>query len=154
MLLLLLLLLLLSIFSPFIVKKKIAMHRQWSTFGAFSTFAVQVRGLGSPCLFLSLTLTALPPDPGEVWEATVMNLGHSLRKLGQLAAAQEQYEAALSMSPSPGGHVYSALAFVLHLQGKLDAAIDNYHRALSVRPEDPFTTEMLTAAMDEALSLS
>lgn len=83
-----------------------------------------------------------------------MNLGHALRKLGQLSAAQEQYEAALSMSSRPGAHAYFSLAFVLHLQGKLDEAIDYYHLSLSVRPEDPFTTEMLAAAMDEALSLS
>lgn len=81
-----------------------------------------------------------------------MNLGHAHRKLGQLAEAQQQYEAALSMSPAPGAHVYSALGFVLHLQGKLDDAIDRYHQALSAKPEDNFTTEMLTAALDEALS--
>ena len=87
-----------------------------------------------------------------MWEATVLNLGHALRKLGQLAAAQQQYETALTLSSAPGAHVYTALGFVLQLQGKLDEAIDKYHQSLSVRSEDNFTTEMLAAAMEEALS--
>ena len=28
-------------------------------------------------------------------------------------------------------------------------AIENYHKALSLRPEDTFTAEMLTAAVEE-----
>lgn len=32
-------------------------------------------------------------------------------------------------------------------------AIDNYHKALSLRPEDTFTAEMLTAAVEECADL-
>lgn len=35
------------------------------------------------------------------------------------------------------------------MQGASQEAIDNYHRALSWRPEDTFTAEMLTTAMQE-----
>ena len=36
------------------------------------------------------------------------------------------------------------------VQGDLEAAIEHYHKALGLRPEDTFTTEMLTAALAEA----
>lgn len=36
-------------------------------------------------------------------------------------------------------------------KGRLQDAIDSYHRALSWRPEDAFAAEMLTAAMKEAV---
>ena len=83
-----------------------------------------------------------------------MNLGHAYLKLGDYQAAQQQYETALSMTAAPTASVYASLAFSLHLQGRLDEAIDKYHQALSVKPEDNFTTELLTAAMEEALSPS
>jgi anaphase-promoting complex subunit 6 len=35
------------------------------------------------------------------------------------------------------------------LQGDLVSAIENYHIALGIRPEDTFTAEMLTAALQE-----
>ena len=38
---------------------------------------------------------------------------------------------------------------VSHVQGNLQEAIDNYHRALSWRPEDTFTADMLTIAVKE-----
>lgn len=36
------------------------------------------------------------------------------------------------------------------VQGDLEAAIEHYHKALGLRPEDTFTTEMLTVALIEA----
>ena len=36
------------------------------------------------------------------------------------------------------------------VQGDLEAAIEHYHKALGLRPEDTFTAEMLTAALKEA----
>jgi hypothetical protein len=34
----------------------------------------------------------------------------------------------------------------------VDGAIDSYHEALSRKPEDPFTSEMLTRALSEAVT--
>lgn len=40
----------------------------------------------------------------------------------------------------------------MHLMGDLDEAIDCYHQALSCKPDDPFSSEMLNKALQEALS--
>lgn len=47
---------------------------------------------------------------------------------------------------------YAALGFAKHLSGDVDGAIDSYHEALSRKPEDPFTSEMLTRALAEAVT--
>ena len=47
---------------------------------------------------------------------------------------------------------YAALGFAKHLGGNVDGAIDSYHEALSRKPEDPFTSEMLTRALAEAVT--
>lgn len=45
----------------------------------------------------------------------------------------------------------NALTATLTLtQGDLEPAIEHYHKALGLRPEDTFTAEMLTAALREA----
>ena len=49
---------------------------------------------------------------------------------------------------------FAALAFTKHLMGDLDEAIDFYHQALSCKPDDPFSLEMLNKALQEALSKS
>lgn len=49
---------------------------------------------------------------------------------------------------------FAALAFTRHLMGDLDEAIDFYHQALSCKPDDPFSSEMLNKALQEALSTS
>ena len=38
--------------------------------------------------------------------------------------------------------------------GSLDEAIDLYHQALSCKPDDPFASEMLNKALQEALNTS
>ena len=47
---------------------------------------------------------------------------------------------------------YAALGFAKHLSGNVDGAIVSYHDALSRKPEDPFTSEMLTRALAEAVT--
>lgn len=44
------------------------------------------------------------------------------------------------------------MGFATHLSGDVDGAIDSYHEALSRKPEDPFTSEMLTRALSEAVT--
>lgn len=44
------------------------------------------------------------------------------------------------------------MGFSKHLDGDVDGAIDSYHEALSRKPEDPFTSEMLTRALAEAVT--
>jgi hypothetical protein len=47
---------------------------------------------------------------------------------------------------------YAALGFARHLSGDIDSAIDSYHEALSRKPDDPFSSEMLNRALAEAVT--
>ena len=46
---------------------------------------------------------------------------------------------------------FAALGFAHHLQGHVDQAIDCYHQALGLKPDDGFCTEMLARALQDAL---
>jgi anaphase-promoting complex subunit 6 len=87
--------------------------------------------------------------PTPSWEATLVALGHTLRKLRQWDAAIDCYQQALGLKPGQPG-TYSALGYAHHLKGDVDAAIEQYHKALGLRPEDAFTAEMLAEAMEES----
>lgn len=81
----------------------------------------------------------------------MVNLGHAYRKCRHYKRAVYWYNRALSLAPAQAG-TYAALGYTQHLQGDLLPAIEHYHRALALRPEDAFATEMLTAALkDEAV---
>ncbi len=43
------------------------------------------------------------------------------------------------------------MAFTRHLVGDLEGAIEYYHQALSRKPDDPFSSEMLNRALLEAI---
>lgn len=86
----------------------------------------------------------------EAREPSLLNLGHCLRKLGRLEEAVCCYEAALAIRPRAPS-TYAALGFAHHLAGDSHRAIVHYHQALSLRPDDTFTCEMLSRALEEAL---
>ena len=44
-----------------------------------------------------------------------------------------------------------ALGFAHHLQGHINTAIDHYHKALGLKPDDTFASEMLSRALQAAL---
>lgn len=48
---------------------------------------------------------------------------------------------------------YASLAFTHQLLCQLDLAIEYYHRALGLRPDDAFAASMLSRALSEALDL-
>ena len=74
---------------------------------------------------------ALPPLPPAGREATLVNLGHTLRKQGLYAEAVESYQRALGLRPGQPG-TYSALGYTYHLQGDFDGAIEQYHKVCAV----------------------
>lgn len=43
------------------------------------------------------------------------------------------------------------MGFTHHLVGDIEGAIELYHQALSRKPDDPFSSEMLNRALEEAL---
>ncbi|CAM9804153.1 unnamed protein product, partial [Phaeothamnion confervicola] len=88
------------------------------------------------------------------WTTTRVNLGHCYRKLGRLAEAEREYRSAAMVSPGDAG-THAALGMALHMQGpsRLQEAIEQYHRALALRPDDTFAADMLAKALKEAVSL-
>ncbi|KAG8464771.1 hypothetical protein KFE25_010139 [Diacronema lutheri] len=92
----------------------------------------------------------VPASAAEAREPSLLNLGHTYRRLGQLDKAVSCYQTALSVRPRAAS-TYAALAFAHHLAGDSHQAIVHYHQALSLRPDDTFTSEMLSRALEEAL---
>eukprot|EP00970_Alexandrium_tamarense_P015750 scaffold5469_cov175-Alexandrium_tamarense.AAC.11 len=85
------------------------------------------------------------------WEPTIYNLGQSYRKLKQFSDAILCFEKCVSLNPGNAA-AYAALGFARHLSGDIDSAIDSYHEALSRKPDDPFSSEMLNRALAEAVT--
>ena len=85
----------------------------------------------------------------EAREPSMFNLGHAHRKLREYSEAIKWYESALAIRPRSAS-TFSALGFTHHLQGSLDTAIELYHQALSLKPDDTFTSEMLTEALKKS----
>ncbi|KAA8526750.1 hypothetical protein F0562_009021 [Nyssa sinensis] len=77
------------------------------------------------------TLAHIPSSLSEMWEPTVVNLAHALRKLKRYREAITYYEKALALS-TRSLSTYAGLAYTYHLQ------------ALWLKPDDQFCTEMLT----------
>jgi len=98
-----------------------------------------------------LDAIALVPHPlTDEWEATVVNVAHAYRKMNDFDNAIEWYERALSLAPKCAG-THTALGFTHQLKGNfqtnMSEAIECYHKALSLRPDDTFAQEMLTLAL-------
>ena len=95
---------------------------------------------------LQQAIDLLPQPLSPSWAGTVVNIGHAARKQKKFAAALEAYNAALALAPwSPS--VYAAIGFTHHLQGEYGLAIDMYHKALSLRADDPFASDLLYTAL-------
>ncbi|XP_058078936.1 anaphase-promoting complex subunit 6-like [Magnolia sinica] len=56
------------------------------------------------------------------------------------------YEKALALS-TRSLSTYAGLAYTHHLQDNFNSAITYYHKALWLKPDDQFCTEMLTLAL-------
>jgi tetratricopeptide (TPR) repeat protein len=84
------------------------------------------------------------------WESTLFNLGHCYRKTRKFDLACLCFSQCSTLRPDKFS-TYSALGFTKHLMNDLDGAIECYHRALSVKADDPFSTEMMNRALQEAL---
>lgn len=84
----------------------------------------------------------------SAWEATVVNLAHVMRKLQQHQQALQLYQQALGLNRTNPGS-YAGLAYTYQLMGNSAAAVEHYHKALSLRPDDTFASEMLGLALQE-----
>jgi len=87
---------------------------------------------------------------GENWEPTLFNLGHCYRKLKQYDKAIKYYTLASSILPNnPSALV--ALGFSQHVSGNLAEAIDYYHQALGMQPDDTLASQLLETALREQM---
>ena len=100
--------------------------------------------------FLERAISLVPQPLTDRWEATVVNLAHANRKLNNFDDAIAWYERALSLAPRVAS-TYTALGFTHQLKGNFQShmgeAIECYHKALGLRPDDTFAQEMLTLAL-------
>lgn len=102
--------------------------------------------------YFQKALSSSSSSEQEFWEPTMFNLGQSYRKSKQYANALECFEHCISTCPGKACG-YSALGFTHHLLGNMDDAIEQYHLALSRKPDDTFASEMLYRALQEAIQL-
>jgi anaphase-promoting complex subunit 6 len=87
------------------------------------------------------------------FEHLYFNLGHALRRSGNLTDATEAYELGLQNSPkSASGH--AALGLTHHLLGQVLIAIEQYHIALGLRPGDSIVEELMDLATKDLVRLS
>uniref|UniRef100_A0A383WBY8 Uncharacterized protein n=1 Tax=Tetradesmus obliquus TaxID=3088 RepID=A0A383WBY8_TETOB len=84
----------------------------------------------------------------RAWQATLVNLGHVMRKQQRYSRAIQLYEQALSLSLHDAG-CHAGLAYTHQLMGSSGAAVEHYHKALALRPDDAFAAEMLGLALQE-----
>ncbi|KAJ3452493.1 cell division cycle protein 16 [Anaeramoeba flamelloides] len=82
-------------------------------------------------------------------EPTLFNLGNSYRKLKQFDKAIHYYKEAMSICNHKTS-IYSSLAFTYHLKGELRKAIQYYHKSLALDPNNTFTNEMLSRALEDS----
>ena len=87
----------------------------------------------------------------KYWEPTIFNLGHSYRKCRKFEQALTCFRRCVALCPDAAS-AYSAMAFTKHLMGDVDEAISYYHRALGIKPDDPFCTDMLSRALQDQLT--
>lgn len=114
-------------------------------FNELGVVAFHRKHYGKACELLTRALQ-LSNTPHETF---CSNLGHAFLKCRAYDRALEAFQQAHRLNPR-NASVLSGMAFTLQMQGKLEEAIENYHRALSMQRDDVFATEMLNHAVQEA----
>ena len=74
------------------------------------------------------------------WESLLNNLGHTARKLKKYPESLSYHQQALVLIPMSAS-TYSAIGYVQALQGDLVEAVEAFHKALSLRRDDTFSTK-------------
>jgi anaphase-promoting complex subunit 6 len=119
-------------------------------YNELGVLAYRNRDYSAAVSYLEEAMALVPQPPTERWEATVVNLAHAHRKQNNFDEAIAWYERALSLAPRSAS-TYTALGFTHQLKGNFQShmgeAIECYHKALGLRPDDTFAQEMLTLAL-------
>ena len=84
------------------------------------------------------------------WESLLNNLGHTARKLKKYPESLSYHQQALVLIPMSAS-TYSAIGYVQALQGDLVEAVEAFHKALSLRRDDTFSTNMLNNVIEQLM---
>ncbi|CAN6630974.1 anaphase-promoting complex subunit Cdc16p [Trichomonascus vanleenenianus] len=90
---------------------------------------------------------SLNSDP-RAWLSIRANLGHVYRRLEKHDMSLSYFEEILRISPRDA-NIHSAMGLVNLQAGRLFVAIENFHEALSIAPNDPVASELLQRALEE-----
>ncbi|XP_055523729.1 cell division cycle protein 16 homolog [Wyeomyia smithii] len=82
------------------------------------------------------------------WEPLLNNLGHCCRKNRKYEEALEFHRRALFLKPLSAA-TFTAIGFVQSLMGKLDEAVESFHKSLSLKRDDVFTTTILKYVIED-----
>jgi anaphase-promoting complex subunit 6 len=83
----------------------------------------------------------------QTWVATRANLAHAFRRFGRLSDALDQFDEALRQGGKDAA-ILSAKGLTLLEMGDASSAMLAFHEALSVSPQDPIATELLSKTME------
>ncbi|KAG0228670.1 anaphase promoting complex subunit cdc16 [Actinomortierella wolfii] len=126
------------------------------------------------CFDKVVQMLELSQRKNVIWETTWLNLGHAHRKLGHYEEAETYYlkvdavamggsHSSSGVSGGGGGgcsgnssndtkaSALVALGFVYQIMGRLNDAIDAYHKVLAIRPSDQVASDMLQRVMEDKI---
>lgn len=98
-------------------------------------------------------ITVMNAEADDVREVALVNLGHTYRKMKLYDRSIHVLEKALALQPYQAG-TYSAIAYSHQLSGRNDMAVEFYHKALSLHPEDQFSIGMLQISLKDSESMT
>lgn len=132
--------------EQFFLQAKIICPSDPLVFNELGVVAYHMKEYKKAVWWFEQTLSHVSSSISEMWEPTVVNLAHALRKLKRYNEAIIYYDKALAIS-TRSLSTYAGLAYTYQLQDNFTAAITYYHKALWLKPDDQFCTEMLTMAL-------
>lgn len=90
----------------------------------------------------------------DACESAVFNLAQCYRKMRDFTKAAHYFRVALSLKPGDAS-VRGALGVTLHALGgdNVHRAVECYHTSLAMRPDDTFSSEMLSRALRDVADL-
>lgn len=84
------------------------------------------------------------------WEPLLNNLGHCCRKNKKYDEALEFHRRALILKPLSAS-TYTAFGFCQALMGRLEDAIESFHKSLSLKRDDVVTTTILKQVIEDMI---
>jgi anaphase-promoting complex subunit 6 len=84
------------------------------------------------------------------WEPLLNNLGHCCRKNKKYSEALEFHKRALVLKPQCPA-TYTAIGFVQALMGKLEEAVESFHKSLALKRDDAVTSTILKYVIEDLM---